>query len=253
MIDLHSHVLPGVDDGAADLTGSLDILRAAQADVVTRIAATPHVRADHPTTPDTMERLVREVNEAARAEGIGVEVLPGGELDLVRLDTLDDDALRRFGLGGNPKMLLLETPYSGWPLDLADRAFRLATRGFRVVLAHPERCAEVQAQPERLRPLVDAGVLVQVTAASVDGRLGKRAAKSSRELIDAGLAHLIASDAHAPSVRVIGMTAAAAAVGDRALARWLTVDVSESIVAGTTLPPRPTRQRARRLLFRRRH
>src|SRR4051812_40641124 len=104
MIDLHSHVLPGIDDGPATIDGSLDILRAAQADGIARIAATPHVRHDWPTTPDQMERLVAQVQEAARTSGVAVEVLTGGELDLRYADSLDDGDLRRFGLGGNPNL-----------------------------------------------------------------------------------------------------------------------------------------------------
>jgi protein-tyrosine phosphatase len=200
-----------------------------------------------------MERLVDEVNAAARAAGIPVEVLRGGELDLARLETLDDAELRRFGLGGNARLLLLEFPYVGWPVGLHDRVFRLATRGFKVVLAHPERSGEVQAEPERLRPLADAGALIQITAASVDGRLGKRAASCAHALVEERLAHLIASDAHAPAVRAIGMSSAAEAVGDDALARWLTLEVPAALLAGTPVPPRPERTRARRLSLRRRH
>jgi protein-tyrosine phosphatase len=247
LIDLHSHVLPGVDDGAADLDGSLDILRAAAEDGIERIAATPHVRDDYPTSPDEMERLVDEVNEAARAAGISVEVLRGGELDLAFAASLDDDTLGRFGLGGNPRLLLLEFPYYGWPLELPDLVFRLGTRGFNCVLAHPERNADVQERPDRLQPIVDAGVAVQLTAASVDGRLGRRAAAGARALLDAGLAHLIASDAHAPSVRAIGMADAAEAVGNADLARWLTHDVPAALLDNAALPQRPAVRSQRRL------
>jgi protein-tyrosine phosphatase len=239
VIDLHSHVLPGVDDGPAALSGSREILDAAIAEGITHIAATPHVRSDFPTKPDVMERLVADV----RALGAGIEVLTGGELDLEYLETLDDDGLRRFGLGGNANLLLLETPYAGWPLQLRDLVFRLGIRGFAVVLAHPERNPVVQEDPSRLRELVDAGVAVQLTAASVDGRLGRRPAATARALLDAGLAHLIASDAHAPTIRAIGMTAAAEAVGDRGVARWLTLDVPEALLASKSLPDRPQRRR----------
>jgi protein-tyrosine phosphatase len=247
VIDLHSHLLPGVDDGAADLETSLDILRAAAEDGISAVAATPHVRDDYPTTPETMERLVADVNDAARAEGVDVEVLPGGELALEAAGELDDATLHRFGLGGNPRVLLLEFPYYGWPLDLRDLVFRLGTRGFEVVLAHPERNGDVQDAPERLRELVDAGVLVQLTAAALDGRLGRRPAAASRALLAAGFAHLIASDAHAPGVRAIGMTAAAEAVGDTALARWLTRDVPSAVIRDAPFPPRPVLRTRRRL------
>ena len=252
MIDLHSHVLPGVDDGARTLDESLEILRAAAEDGITRIAATPHVRDDYPTSPETMERGVDAVNSAARDAGIPIEVLTGGELDIEYAARLDDATLARFGLGGNPAVLLLECPYTGWPLELRDLVFRLATRGFSVVFAHPERNPDVQADPELLRPLVDAGVLVQITAGSVDGRLGSGSQRASRTLLDAGLAHLIASDGHAPQIRAVGMAAAAAAVGDEALARWLTKDVPAALVAGNELPERPKRPQRRSFGLRKR-
>jgi protein-tyrosine phosphatase len=245
MIDLHSHVLPGIDDGAATIEGSLDILRAAQADGIARIAATPHVRYDWPTTPQQMEQLVVRVRDAASAVDIAVEVLPGGELDLEYADSLDDDSLRRFGLGGNPNLLLIEFPYVGWPVGLPDLVFRLRVRGFVAVLAHPERNVTVQERPERLRALVETGVFVQLTAASVDGRLGRRNAAGARALLDAELAHLIASDAHAPALRAIGMGAAAEAVGDAQLAWWLTHDVPQALLAGEAPPPRPGRPKGR--------
>jgi protein-tyrosine phosphatase len=243
LIDLHSHVLPALDDGPQDVDGSLEILRAARADGITTIAATPHVRDDHPTTPARME----EALAAVRALDAGVEVLPGGELDIRFAQRLPDDELRRFGLGGNTSLLLLETPYYGWPLDIDDALFGFAVQGFTVVLAHPERNADVAERPELLRPLVDRGVYVQLTAASLDGRLGRRAAAAARRLLDDGSAHLIASDAHAASVRAIGMSSAREAVGDDALARWLTEDVPAALLAGERPPDRPHGRKRRKL------
>jgi protein-tyrosine phosphatase len=243
LFDLHSHVLPGIDDGARDLDGSLEILRAAAEDGITRIAATPHVRDDHPTTAAQMESALARVRELEA----GVEVLPGGELDIGFAQSLDDDELRRFGLGGNPSLLLLETPFWGWPLNTRDAVLGFAVRGYTIVLAHPERNPDVQQRPEIVRELVDAGTFVQLTAASVDGRLGRGPERAARALLDAGLAHLIASDAHAPALRAIGMRAAAEAVGDAALATWLTQDVPSALVAGEQPPERPAGRRRRRL------
>ena len=205
--------------------------QAARSDGITVIAATPHVRDDYPTTPDEMEAALARVRERV---GDTVELVPGGELDLAELDRAD---VARFALGGG-SYLLVETPYVGWPLDLGERLFRLRVAGHGVVLAHPERNADVQARPELLEQLVASGVLVQLTAASVDGRLGSRARRCSQALLERRLAHLVASDAHAPSIRAIGMRAAAAAVGEP-LARWLTEDVPRAVLDGGTVPPRP--------------
>jgi len=246
MIDLHSHVLPGLDDGARSLDESVAMARAAVADGIVLVAATPHVRDDYPTTAAGMERAVAELRSALESEGVELALRPGGELALDRLDLLDDDELARFGLAGATGYVLLESPYYGWPLDLGERVFRLGLRGIAVVLAHPERNGEIQAQPQRLEPLVAAGVLVQLTAASLDGRVGRGAQECSLALLDRGLAHLVASDAHAPEVREIGLSGVAGAVGDDALARWLTHDVPAAIVDGTPIPQRPARAQRRR-------
>jgi protein-tyrosine phosphatase len=247
VIDLHSHILPGLDDGAQTLEDAVALAKAAVADGIRVIAATPHVRSDYPTSAAQMEELVGSLRQELRARDVPLEVLPGGEIALDRLPALDEDELGRFGLGGNPKCLLLEAPYLGWPLAIEDTVFQLQVRGFRIVYAHPERNGDVQASPELLAPLVERGMLVQLTAASLDGRLGPRARKTGLRLLELGLAHLLASDAHAPDLRQIGMSAAARAVGDAELARWLTEDVPAAVVAGDEIPPRPARRRGLRL------
>jgi protein-tyrosine phosphatase len=240
LIDLHSHVLPGLDDGPEDLEGALAICRAAAEDGIEVLAATPHVRAhDYPTSAEQMRAALAELEAAA--EGI-VRLVPGGELDLGELKRPVEE-LKRFALAGNPRYLLVETPYLGWPLDIADRLFELRASGITPVLAHPERNADVQMRPELVESLVATGTLVQITAASVDGRLGGQTERCARTLIDHGWAHLLASDAHEASIRAIGMQAAADAVSDEALARWLTVDLPRTIVEGGRLPERPEPQK----------
>ena len=239
MIDLHSHILRGIDDGPRTLEESVEIAAAAAADGITVVAATPHIRDDYPTEASAMEYRLFELREELERAGVGLEVRSGGEFALEWLTRVEPAERRRFGLGGNPRYLLVETPYYGWPLGLADSLFQLQASGVVPVLAHPERNAEVQGDPARLDPLVRAGVLVQVTAASLDGRIGRRAEACARTLIESGLCHLLASDAHHASVRAVGLAAAAEAVADEALARWLVHDVPRAILDDTELPPRP--------------
>jgi protein-tyrosine phosphatase len=248
VIDLHSHVLPALDDGARTIDDSLDIVAAAAADGIRVLAGTPHVRDDFPTTADEMERALGLVREAVARAGLAVDVLGGAEIALDRLDSLRDRDLARFGLGGSPAYLLLEFPYFGWPLSLPATVLRLRSRGITPVIAHPERNADVQSDPERLRPVMLAGALGQITAASVDGRLGRRARAAALDLIDRGLGHLLASDAHTQEIRGIGMSLAASVLRDDELAWWLTEGVPAAIVDGQPPPPRPARRRAR--LFR---
>jgi protein-tyrosine phosphatase len=251
VIDLHSHILFGLDDGPETLNGSLELARAAVADRVETIAATPHVRDDWPTTPEQMEAGVETVRAAVREAGIPLEVVPGGEINVRRLVGADLDELKRFGLGGNPGCLLVEPPYYGWPLDIGELLFRLRAAGIIPVLAHPERNGEVQARPERLRLLVGAGALVQLTASSVAGRGGRAARATSFRLLERGWAHMISSDAHSSSFRAMAMTEAAKAVGGGALARWLTEDVPRAILEREPLPERPSDRRRRSFRHRR--
>jgi protein-tyrosine phosphatase len=239
VIDLHSHLLHDLDDGPRTVAGALAIARAMAADGVTTVAATPHVREDWPAvTPVARDERLRELRIALEADGVALEVLPGGEVALDALPELGALERAAFGLGGNPAVLLLEFPYWGWPLQLGDAVFQLAVAGITPVLAHPERNLEVQDAPERLEPAVRAGALVQLTAASVDGRLGRGSQAACRRLLELGLAHVIASDAHTPDIRAAGLSRAAAAVGG-GLGRWLTHDVPAALLAGEPLPPRP--------------
>jgi protein-tyrosine phosphatase len=250
VIDLHSHVLAGVDDGARDLSESLAMLRVAAADGITSIAATPHVRDDFPTSPETMERLVADLRREIQREQLPIDVLPGGELALRQALELPDAQLRRFGLGGNPALLLLEFPYVSWPLGLEELVLRLRRRGFQPVVAHPERNPEVQVDPARLGSLVEAGAFVQLTASSIDGRLGRTVRASARRILDLELGHLVASDAHRArsETRDVRLSAAVSEVGD-ALGRWLAADVPAALLAGEQPPPRPLIRQKRRSLF----
>jgi protein-tyrosine phosphatase len=218
---------------------------------VSAIAATPHVRVDYPTRPGEMERGVMRLREDFVAHGIDVDVLHGGEIDLGTLATLDDDELRRFTLAQSGRYLLLEFPYSGWPAGLEETVYGLGLRGFVAVVGHPERNRAVQSNPPRLAEAVRMGALVQITAASLDGRIGRSSQKAAQRLLELGLAHVLASDAHTPEIREAGLADAVEAVGDDVLARFLTVDAPSAIVAGEGLPERPRKARRRRwhLLF----
>jgi protein-tyrosine phosphatase len=243
MIDLHSHVLPGLDDGARTLEDSLAIARSMEADGIRIVAATPHVRSDYPTTADAMTSSLDEVRAAVAEAGINLDVRGGGEIALTQLRKLDPGELIRFGLGGNPRLLLIEYPYLGRPPELALECERLTDLGIVAVIAHPERNPSVQERPADLEGAVQAGAVVQLTAASVDGRLGRAAANCARRLLELELAHLIASDAHAPGVRHAGMSNAAMAIANNSLAQWLTSHVPAALLADEPLPPRPALHR----------
>jgi len=250
VIDLHSHVLPGLDDGAPDLDAAVAMARSMAADGVRVVCGTPHVRDDYPTSAEAMEGALALMRAAVAEAGIAIEVRGGGEIALDRLPALDTGTRARFGLGGNPALLLLEAPYSIWLLDLPRTCAQLRRDGIVPVLAHPERNPYVQEEPTILEDVVRAGAVVQLTAASVDGRLGRPAASCARRLLELELAHCIASDAHGPSVREAGLSGAVAALGGGELGSWLALAVPAALLVGEELPPRPAGGRRRGLVER---
>src|SRR4051812_41243671 len=116
MIDLHTHVLPGIDDGPADLDGSLELLAAAADEGIVTLAATPHVRPDHPDViPAELGPRTAELAAAASQAGLDIELVSGGEVDLNWAQQADDDVLRAASFGGRGHDLLVETPYGELP------------------------------------------------------------------------------------------------------------------------------------------
>jgi protein-tyrosine phosphatase len=236
VIDLHTHILPGLDDGARTPREAVEIARQAVAEGVTAMAATPHVRSDYPNTWRQIEPALALLRSDLAVAGVALDVLAGAEVALDVLWELPGADLERLTLAQTGRYLLLEFPYRGFPVAIEAAVAELGRRGITVVLAHPERNPEVQDRPASLEPLVDAGALVQVTAGSVDGRLGAAARIAATHLLELSLVHLIATDSHGPHIREGGMLSAFEALGDEQLAQRLTVDVPAAIAAGEPIP-----------------
>jgi protein-tyrosine phosphatase len=221
------------------------------------IVATPHIRDDYPFDLSTLVERVAEVNGALTAGGIGVEVVPGGEVSVPKSGEMSDDSLRAVALGGGP-YLLVESPYTTATDMLENALFSLQVRGFRPVLAHPERSPSFLADIDRLGRIVERGVLCSVTAASMRGRFGKTVRAFTRDMFRAGLVHDVASDAHDPEQRRPELLSGFEALdGDlRGLAEqaaWYTEAAPAAMLAGAELPERPEPPRRgmlRRLLAR---
>jgi protein-tyrosine phosphatase len=250
VIDLHSHILPAIDDGARNIGESVGIARAAVRDGTTVIAATPHVRQDYPTRPEDISSGVEELNRVLGEDGVPLRVVPGAEISLGRLRKLGRDELVGFALAGNPRFVLVEFPYRGWPEDIVDEILRLSGAGITAVLAHPERNEVVQGDVSRIQFAVAAGALVQVTCGSLTGDAGRASRRTARSLLGRRLCHLLASDVHGPNVRRTLLGEARQSVGDDELARWLTEDVPGAILNREELPPRPGNGRRSGLLRR---
>jgi protein-tyrosine phosphatase len=257
MIDLHAHVLPGIDDGPATLPEAVEAVAAAAREGVRTLAATPHVRPDHPRVrPAELVGRTATLAEQCAAAGVsGVTLVSGGEVDLAWAQTAPDDALAAASYGARARDLLLETPYGELPAGFEELVFRIIARGYRVLLAHPERSPTLQRDPRRLRALVQRGTLLQITAAALasdDRRTGSR--RLAHALLSEGAAHVIASDRHGPQLERAGLRAGVAGVPRAFAARatWMTTDAPAAILAGEPLPPAPPipQRRWRRLVER---
>jgi protein-tyrosine phosphatase len=244
VIDLHCHLLPGIDDGPATVEDALALARAAAAGGTRTMVATPHIDHQWKVDPGQVGALVEHIREALADAHIELEVRGGGEIALSRLADLDAAQLNAVRLGGGP-YILLECPHR--PTGGAEfHGFvqRLRARGERIVLAHPERSPAFQRSPDRLAVLVGEGVLTSITAASLLGSFGRAVQSFSLRLLRDGLVHNVASDSHDAARRgpalLAGLRAAERELpGVLDMADWLTRHAPEAILAGTELPPRP--------------
>jgi protein-tyrosine phosphatase len=238
VIDLHCHILPGVDDGALDLADSLAMARQAASDGISAICATPHIRHDHDVRIGELAERVRRLADAIEAARLPLTVLTGGEVAEPSTQRLSDADLRRVSLGGGGRWILLEPRAGPLSAALGETIGALAERGFSCLVAHPERHL-VADLVDRLEDAVRQGALVQVTAALLeDGP----AADTLLDLLARGLVHVVASDAHSSHagrpVRLSGAVDRMRSAGvPEARLRWIVVDAPAAIVRGEPVVP----------------
>ncbi|MGI6611118.1 MAG: tyrosine-protein phosphatase [Limnochordia bacterium] len=245
MIDLHAHLLPGVDDGPSTWQEALEMLRIAQEDGVKTLVATSHQEGldGYHNTDAELTRSTEELQRRAQESGMAVTLLPGGEVraspDLVaRLERKEALTLADGG-----RYLLLEFPASEVPLYTNQLLFELQVHGITPIIAHPERNAGFAERPEALVSLVEAGALVQLTAASLSSRVSVETRTLAVLFLTHNLAHVLASDAHSatrrPPVLARYVSRVAAIVGEeRALS--LVKGTPERIVRGEPVVAPPT-------------
>lgn len=218
MIDLHCHILPGVDDGATDVSVSLEMAKAFVADGVTVVACTPHILPGLYQNSGPQIRLATtQLQGVIDQEGIPLKLVPGadnhvtgnfvGELGSGHLLSLADS-----------RYVLVEPPHHVAPPRLDDLFFSLLVGGYVPILTHPERLTWIESHYDLVQRLAQAGIWMQLTAGSVTGAFGRRARYWSERMLDEGLVHILATDAHDVSRRPpnlgTGRDSAAARVGE---------------------------------------
>jgi protein-tyrosine phosphatase len=196
MIDVHCHILPGVDDGAQDLSDSIKMARKAVEQGIDTIVATPHHLNSHYENPKRqIIARVEELNHALVQEKIELKILPGQETRIY------GEMVGGYEIGdilamNHSQYVLVEFSSSHVPRYTEKLFYDLQMKGLIPVIVHPERNQEIIERPEILYQLVEKGALTQITAASIIGDFGKKISRFSQQLIEANLTHFIASDAH---------------------------------------------------------
>lgn len=215
MIDIHNHILPGLDDGAASLDEALAMARIAAGEGITDIIATPH-HANGRYTNEAVQVLeaVGILNETIAAAGIPVRLHPGQEVRAYK-ELMDDYYEGRLLSLANSRYLLLELPTSRIPDDLYDLIHELGIAGITPVIAHPERNMELSNHPDKLAGLIERGALAQMTTHSINGLFGRKIQDVSFTMCESHLIHFLSSDAHNPELRPFGMTEANQLIKER--------------------------------------
>ena len=238
MIDLHCHILPGVDDGAVNLADAVAMCRLAAADGCTVMVATPHQRhASFPAaTREALHAAHEELVAALARDEERVEVRMGAE---VRVDSELLADMEGHGealaLAGS-RYVLLEFPRAEVGPAPEEIVHEMLVAGWRPVLAHPEVLPWLEVP--RLGALVEGGALLQVTAAAITSDFGRYPHQKVWELLDEGLVHFVASDSHSPTWRAPGLSKARALLTQRlgsATARALVEDNPASVLADVPL------------------
>jgi protein-tyrosine phosphatase len=239
MIDLHCHILPGIDDGPDTIDDTLALGRAAVAAGTRTIVATSHVSPNYPNAASTIAAGVAGVNARLRAEGIPLEVLAGGEVATTIIDALAPGELDALRLGGGP-WLLVESPFTTVVHTLPILLGLLRDAGHQIVLAHPERCPGFHRRPDVLAGLIgDLGVLTSVTAGALIGRFGRDVERFALEMARLGQIHNVASDAHDCHRRPPAIAEPLERCGLGAHIELLTEAMPRSILDGSDIPDHP--------------
>jgi protein-tyrosine phosphatase len=198
LVDLHLHLLPGVDDGSRSLEDSVAMARALASLGYTTLAPSPHHRPEYASRDRALCDVKRgEVAAALSAAGLSLELHPNAEnffLDDALLADVAAGTARTLGAG---RVLLVEAPYQGPLPRLGDIVFRMKLKGVTPLIAHPERCMEFERKG-RAAELVQAGALLQLDVGALIGRYGKTAERLARSFLDAGLYAVAATDLHSP-------------------------------------------------------
>jgi protein-tyrosine phosphatase len=206
MLDIHSHILPGIDDGARNIGHSLEMARKYVQAGYTRVIATPHAVPEDRGVKfaKSIALHVENLNAIMTENHLDLAVLPGMEITLSPEVPAMLDKGEVIPLAGG-SYVLIEPPFQRLPMHWEQILFEVAGRGFKILIAHPERCAQLAGQPALVERLLETGALLQVNWTSLTGHHGQSAWKTARRLLQAGAVHCLATDSHDTRERSAGI------------------------------------------------
>ena len=196
MVDIHHHLLFGLDDGSNSIDTSVAMARLAAADGITHIVCTPHANGNYEFRPRVNAAKTDELRARLAAEGIAITLGSGCDFHLSFDNVIaakQDPA--RFSINGLG-YVLVEVPDYGLPPGLTETFYELQLAGLTPILTHPERNPTLQRDPDRLKDWMRGGVLIQVTADSLTGHKGRHAQRMAHDLLEKRWVHFLATDAH---------------------------------------------------------
>ncbi|MEM6987818.1 MAG: CpsB/CapC family capsule biosynthesis tyrosine phosphatase [Pseudomonadota bacterium] len=198
MIDIHAHIIPGIDDGPANLDEARDLVCAAAAAGTTHVVATPHmVPGQYPNTLMSIVTAFAKCKYALEtASGLQLAAAAEVRVGADTVELVESNKLPYLGQHGGQPVALLEFPHTGVPIEARNVIRWLVTRGIVPLIAHPERNVEIMQNYQRLTELADLGCLFQLTAASMAGDFGPSAQLTGKRMVRDGLVHVLASDMH---------------------------------------------------------
>lgn len=225
MIDLHCHILPGIDDGSPDMATSLEMARIAAQDGIQTIACTPHIYPGmYENTVDGIARATEVLKLAVQRAGIPLQLTYASDTHVV------PDLVEKLQNGTSPtfnggRYFLLEPPHHVAPPNFEDFVFRLLAAGYVPIVTHPERLSWIEQDYAVFQRLAHKGAWMQLTAGSLTGRFGNNARYWGERMLDEGLVHILATDSHGvarrPPLLAEGVAAAAKWVGQEEAQRMV--------------------------------
>jgi protein-tyrosine phosphatase len=256
VIDIHSHILPGIDDGARTIEEAVAMAHIAAEDGIRHMVSTPHMfngLSNNPEPSEVLER-VAALNEAINNSAI--KILPGNEVHISH-NIAQQAKTNRVTKINRQNYMLVEFPQLTVPVGADELFYQLLLQGVNPILVHPERNSQIQSHPSMVAQYIERGVLIQVTAMSVTGEFGPVAKATADVLLRHNCVHFLATDTHRtsrrPPILSKGRDAAAAIIGEQ-LARALVEDNPFAVINGEplqVLPPVPfgSSERSRRSFF----